>query len=41
MDNIAVIASLSIDKRKRWLPLIYKDKEFVHVRSGALIKEAG
>ena len=33
--------SLSIDERKRRFPLIYKDKEAVHVRSGPLIKGAG
>jgi hypothetical protein len=41
VDSIVAIVSLSIDRRKRWLPLIYKDKEVVHVRSGPLIKEAG
>jgi len=41
MGNIASIVSLSIGKRKRRLPLMFKDNEVVHVQSGPLIKEAG
>jgi hypothetical protein len=41
IDSIATIVGLSIGKRKRWLPLIYEDKEVVNVRSDPLIKEAG
>jgi hypothetical protein len=41
IDSIATIVGLSIGKRKRWLPLIYKGNEVVNVRSDPLIKEAG
>jgi hypothetical protein len=41
IDSIKATVSLSIDRRKRRLPLIYEDKEVVHVLSGPLIKETG
>jgi len=41
IGSIVAIVSLSIDKRKRRLPLICEDKEVVHVLSDPLIKEAG